>query len=117
MPRLAITAALLLAAATAQAQLPAPPPMPAAVPAPVPVPVTQPAADSESTAGLPPANKGAPDTRIEQRRQGNRIVEITVTPAGSTRSYTLVNREGQRPLSVQELSAGLSTPRFFKLDF
>lgn len=76
-----------------------------------------PVAGDEALPDLPPAHPTVPWTRIEQRRQGNRVVEITVTPAGSTRSYTIVNREGQRPLSVMELSAGLSTPRFFKIEF
>jgi hypothetical protein len=66
---------------------------------------------------LPPARRLAPETRIEQIRQGNRIVEIVVTPAGSTSSYVIVNREGRPPLSNQELSSGLSTPRFFRFDF
>jgi hypothetical protein len=66
---------------------------------------------------LAPARKPQPETQIEQRRAGNRIVEVIVTPAGSTRSYTIVNREGQRPANVQELSSGLSTPRFFKFEF
>ena len=73
--------------------------------------------EDEALADLAPTRPVLPHTRIDQRRQGNRIVELTVTPAGSSRSYVIVNREGQRPLSVQELSAGLSTPRFFKIDF
>lgn len=73
--------------------------------------------EAEGVADLPPARELTPHTRIEQRRQGNRVVEITVTPAGATRSYTIVNREGQRPNSVQELSSGLSTPRFLKFEF
>ncbi|MCU0939182.1 MAG: hypothetical protein MUC86_08540 [Burkholderiaceae bacterium] len=76
-----------------------------------------PITEDEALADLPPARITAPETRIEQRRQGNRIVELTVTPAGSTRSYTIVNREGLRPLGADELSAGLSTPRFLKFDF
>ncbi len=82
-----------------------------------PVPRTGPIIEDEALADLAPARPAVPQTRIEQRRQGNRIVELTVTPAGSNRSYLIVNREGQRPLSVQELSAGLSTPRFIKFDF
>lgn len=118
--RLLLPIALLLVAASARAQLSAPPPMPENAPPQVAPPASAPAKalpETEEPADLPPAHKTAPDTRIEQRRQGNRIVEITVTPAGGSRSYTIVNREGQRPLSVQELSSGLSTPRFFKLDF
>jgi hypothetical protein len=85
--------------------------------APTPVPPTGPIIEDEALADLAPTRPASPQTRIEQRRQGNRIVELTVTPAGSNRSYLIVNREGQRPLSVQELSAGLSTPRFIKFDF
>jgi hypothetical protein len=66
---------------------------------------------------LPPARQAAPETRIEQRRQGNRVVEIVVTPQGSTNSYVIVNREGRPPLTTQELSSGLSTPRFLRFDF
>jgi hypothetical protein len=73
--------------------------------------------EDEALADLPPVRPTSPETRIDQRRQGNRIVELTVTPAGSTRSYTIVNREGQRPLGADELSAGLSTPRFLRFDF
>jgi hypothetical protein len=102
---------LLFAAAHAQ-----PVPRPPAATA-LDAPPAMPAADAAEPADLPPARVTSAETRIEQRRQGNRIVELTVTPAGSTRSYVIVNREGQRPLSVQELSAGLSTPRFFKLEF
>jgi hypothetical protein len=76
-------------------------------------PLTEPPTDET----LPPARPTEPTTRIEQRRTGNRVTEIVVTPAGSTRSYVIVNREGQRPLSPQELSAGLSTPRFLRFDF
>lgn len=74
-------------------------------------------ADELVISELPPAHKTSPETRIDQRRVGNRVIEITVTPAGSTRSYTVQNREGQRPLSVHELSSGLSVPNFFRLEF
>ena len=57
------------------------------------------------------------EARIEQRRQHGHVVEIVVTPAGRAYSYTIENREGQRPLSPQELSSGLSTPRFLKFEF
>ena len=123
---LRITFALLLLAAAVPGRaqpLDAPPPLPAAAAGPSgPAPAAKagsvgPIIEDAALADLPPARPTSPETRIEQRRQGNRIVELTVTPAGSTRSYTIVNREGQRPLSVQELSAGLSTPRFFKIDF
>jgi len=76
-----------------------------------------PIVEDEVLADLPAAKAVASETKIDQRRRGNRVVELTVTPAGSTRSYTIVNREGQRPLGADELSAGLSTPRFFKFDF
>jgi hypothetical protein len=77
--------------------------------------IESPDADVENP--LPPARVRAPETVIEQRRQGNRVVEIVVTPAGATYSYVIKNREGMRPLSPQELSAGLSTPRFLRFDF
>jgi hypothetical protein len=76
-----------------------------------------PTAEPADDALLPPARKAAPETRIEQKRQGNRIVEIIVTPQGSTNSYVIVNREGRPPLTTQELSSGLSTPRFLRFDF
>jgi hypothetical protein len=66
---------------------------------------------------LPPARTHAPETIIEQKRQGNRVVEIVVTPKGATSSYVIVNREGRLPLTTQELSSGLSTPRFLRFDF
>ncbi|MCS6944386.1 MAG: hypothetical protein RMK97_03045 [Sutterellaceae bacterium] len=65
----------------------------------------------------PAARDTSPQTRIEQRRQGNRVVEIVVTPAGSTLTYVMVNREGRPPLSNQELSSGLSLPRLLRFDF
>jgi hypothetical protein len=76
-----------------------------------------PEAEPPDDALLPPARSVAPETRIEQIRQGNRVVEIVVTPAGSTSRYVIVNREGRPPLSNQELSSGLSTPRFLRFDF
>jgi hypothetical protein len=87
---------------------------------------------AEASPALPPATELAPWPspaadgrgstlpwpRIEQVRRGNRIVEVTVTDAdGDHRYYTMVNREGRLPLSTQELSSGLSTPSFFKVDF
>jgi hypothetical protein len=81
--------------------------------APPPAPNTEP----PDSALLPPARHIAPETRIEQIRQGNRVVEIVVTPQGSSNSYVIVNREGRPPLSTQELSSGLSTPRFLRFDF
>ncbi|GIL04949.1 MAG: hypothetical protein BroJett031_14690 [Betaproteobacteria bacterium] len=76
-------------------------------------PLTEPAPEDQ----LPPAVQTSPEVRIEQRRQANRVVEVIVTPAGSTTSYVIVNREGARTLSQQELSAGLSVPRFLRLEF
>lgn len=58
-----------------------------------------------------------PGVRIEQIRRGNRVVEVRVTDAEGDRGYTMVNREGRLPLSTQELSSGLSTPSFFRLEF
>ncbi|GAB4478787.1 MAG: hypothetical protein OHK0044_25920 [Burkholderiaceae bacterium] len=66
---------------------------------------------------LPPRVQTSPEARIEQRRRANRVVEVIVTPARSTTSYVMVNREGARPLSQQELAAGLSVPRFLRLEF
>jgi hypothetical protein len=103
--------------APSRATVPTAPTAPIAPTAPTGAPALGPIIEDEALEDLPPARITSPEARIEQRRQGNRVVEMTVTPAGSTRSYTIVNREGQRPLSVQELSSGLSTPRFFRLDF
>ena len=82
-------------------------------PAPAPAPTDE-LADDEL---LPLARQVAPETRIEQKRQGNRVMEIVVTPQGSANSYVIVNREGRLPLTTQELSSGLSTPRFLRFDF
>lgn len=76
-------------------------------------PLAEPAPEEQ----LAPRVQTSPEVRIEQRRQANRVVELVVTPAGSTTSYVIVNREGARTLSPQELSAGLSVPRFLKLHF
>ena len=66
---------------------------------------------------LPPAHPIAPETRIEQIRQGNRVAEIRVTPAGSSRSYVIVAREPSRQHSLQDSGTGLSTPRFVRIEF
>jgi hypothetical protein len=66
---------------------------------------------------LPPKSEVQREVRFEQRRQGARVSEIVVTPAGRTYSYTIQNREGQRPLFIQDLASGLSTPRFLKFEF
>ncbi len=76
-------------------------------------PLVEPAPEEQ----LPPARQNLREARIEQRRRANRVVEVIVTPAHSTASYVIVNREGARPLSQQELSAGLSAPRFLQLKF
>ncbi len=55
--------------------------------------------------------------RIEQRRTSNRVSEIKVTPAGSSYSYLITNREGRQPTSITDLSSGLSIPKFFSFDF
>src|SRR5512134_697365 len=56
-------------------------------------------------------------TRIEQTRTSNRVSEITVTPANSSRSYFMVNREGRMPLGTTDMSSGLSVPQFFRFEF
>lgn len=102
-------------AAPAGPSSPAPAAAPSALPpgaAPVPA-----AAGPVETADWPLAREASATTTIEQRKVGNRVVEIVVTPAGSARSYSIVNREGQRPVAPQELSSGLSTPRFLRFDF
>ncbi len=60
---------------------------------------------------------GANTTRIEQLRRSNRISEVIVTPAGSTRSYTMTNREGRQPFGTTQMSPGLSVPNFFRFEF
>lgn len=76
-----------------------------------------PLAEPSASELLPPRSETQPQARIEQRHQGTRVSEIIVTPAGRTYSYTIQNREGQRPLSPQDLASGLSTPRFLKFEF
>ncbi|MFN3565348.1 MAG: hypothetical protein ACK4V1_05100 [Burkholderiaceae bacterium] len=76
-------------------------------------PLAEPAPEEQ----LAPRVQTSPEVRIEQRRRANRVVELVVTPAGSTTSYVIVNREGARTLSPQELAAGLSVPRFVRLHF
>ncbi len=56
-------------------------------------------------------------TRIEQLRTSNRISEVIVTPAGSTRSYTMTNREGRQPFGTTQMTPGLSVPNFFRFEF
>ncbi len=56
-------------------------------------------------------------TRIEQLRTSNRISEVIVTPAGSSRSYTMTNREGRQPFGTTQMAPGLSVPNFFRFEF
>jgi hypothetical protein len=59
-----------------------------------------------------------PGTRIEQTRNNvQRVTEVTVTPAGSTRSYVMTQREDRQPLSVTRMNSGLSVPMFFRFEF
>jgi hypothetical protein len=73
-------------------------------------------APAATATATPPGGLFAP-AQIEQRRTGNRVTEIVVTPAGTHYSYVITNREGQRALSPLDASGGLSLPRFLKLDF
>lgn len=82
-----------------------------------PAPATTATGEAPDDELLRPAKHVSPDTIIEQKRQGNRVVEIIVTPKGATSSYSIVNREGRQPLNSQDLSSGLSTPRFLRFDF
>ena len=100
-------------------------------PEPAPEPATPPAKSSNSAASggvvqwhgepsadeqLPPANTAANETRIEQKRQANRIVEVVVTPAGSTHSYIMLNQEGQRPRAFGDIGGpSLSLPQFLRI--
>ncbi len=112
----AFAAAVLLNVALAAAAQPAPPALPAEGAAPA-----ASAGSTEQKAEAPPAAVGDEPTlpwpRIEQVRRGNRISEVRVTtPRGEPRFY-LENREGRTPLSTQDLSSGLSTQNFFRLEF
>lgn len=97
---------------------PAPPPRPAAsAPAAAadndkPVPITEAEAGEE----LPSARKAEREAKIEQIPRGAGVTEIVVTPAFSTHSYTIINREGARR-APQENQSSLSTPRFLRFDF
>ncbi len=57
------------------------------------------------------------NTRIEQHRTSNRISEVVVTPAGSSHSYTMTNREGRQPFGTTQMTPGLSVPNFFRFEF
>lgn len=56
-------------------------------------------------------------TRIEQTRTSNRISEVIVTPGGTSRSYSMTNREGKEPFGTTQMSPGLSVPNFFRFEF
>jgi hypothetical protein len=56
-------------------------------------------------------------TRIEQFRTSNRVREVVVTPAGSSRSYSMTNNEARQPLGTTQMNPGLSVPTFFKFEF
>ena len=143
---LALAGLAALAAARAQRPSDAPPPMPSseapasaaassppAQPPSAPQPAAQaPAAtpgakdaavpnlgDVPTTAPIPPAHQVSGEAQVEQVRNGTKHVqEVIVTPAGTNIHYTLVNREGQRPLSPLGITpGGLSTQRFLHLDF
>jgi hypothetical protein len=69
---------------------------------------------------LPPKHEVHGEARVQQIRKGNRVDEIVVTPAGQTYSYTIMNREAQRPISPSGMpssSSALSIPTFFKFEF
>lgn len=103
----------LLATAVAHAQPAAP-----AAPAP-PAPPASVAPAAPDTAGALARERAdqLPWARIEQVRRGNRVAEINVSSGAGDHRYTIVNREGRPPLSTQELSSGLSTPSFFRIEF
>ena len=63
------------------------------------------------------SNPGGNTTRIEQYRTSNRISEVVVTPAGTSRSYSMTNREGRQTLGTTQMSPGLSVPNFFRFEF
>jgi len=63
------------------------------------------------------SNTGGNTTRIEQYRTSNRVSEVIVTPAGSSRSYSMINREGKQPFGTTQMTPGLSVPNFFRFEF
>ncbi len=115
MTRLPLFTALLAASAAAAQPLDAPPAI-RDTPQ-VQIKGEPPAAELDAAELLPPKHEVHGETLIQQRRQGTRVREIIVTPAGQTYSYSIQNREGRLPLSTQDLSSGLSTPRFLKFEF
>jgi hypothetical protein len=106
-PRTVIRAPQPSAAPAAAATSPAPP-----AAAGEPEPLSEPDAGEE----LPAARKTEREVKIEQIRRSAGVTEIVVTPAFSTHSYVIVNREGARR-SPQENQSSLSTPRFLRFDF
>lgn len=116
-----LAAATLCAASVALAQPPAPPPLSPQPPAQPPPKVEPPEAPAAPAPATEPTARGPgehlPWARIEQVRRGNRVSEINVSSGAGEHRYTIVNREGRLPLSPQELSSGLSTPSFFKIEF
>jgi hypothetical protein len=110
--------ALACASSVGAQPLDAPPPLPAA--GSVPLPIVSPPAVTEAAVAEAPRPQGAlapRETRIEQRRVGNRVVEVIVTPAGGTRSYSMANRPLRQAQPTQPSGSGLSTPSFLKFDF
>lgn len=55
--------------------------------------------------------------RMEQIRSSNRISEVIVTPAFSSHSFVMTNREGRQPLTQTDMGGGLSVPKFFRWEF
>lgn len=90
-------------------------PAPAASAAPVAGDKPQPLPELEGDE-LPVARKVEREVKIDQIPRGAGITEIVVTPAFSTHSYTIINREGTRR-APQENQSSLSTPRFLRFDF
>ena len=110
--------ALACASSVGAQPLDAPPPLPAA--GSVPLPIVSPPVVTEAAAAEAPRPQGAlapRETRIEQRRVGNRVVEVIVTPAGGTRSYSMANQPLRQAQPTQPSGSGLSTPSFLKFDF
>lgn len=146
MNRIVATTLLLMVMQAVWAQTDVPPALPAAKPAtgapakPTPrrsielspaerqriddaaVQAVKPASVEQSLAPTPDEIRGAtpteePITRIEQTRTASRTTEVTVTPAHSTRSYVMTQREDRQPLGVTQMNSGLSVPMFFRIEF
>lgn len=73
-------------------------------------------AEPQSTA-VGPSKPDAP-TRIDQVRQGKRIVEVVITPQGYRHQYRMTNPE-LKPLQngPNRQGDGLSVPHFINLSF